>query len=81
MQILSAFNTLFEGVLMNEHIESFLNHYIDLAIAPEYAVLLTGEWGSGKTFFIKNFLESKKDDKKIIKSHLQIQPSSQANIF
>lgn len=66
MQILSAFNTLFEGVLMNEHIESFLNHYIDLAIAPEYAVLLTGEWGSGKTFFIKNFLESKKDDKKII---------------
>ncbi|ARU47669.1 hypothetical protein Sdiek1_0493 [Sulfurospirillum diekertiae] len=51
---------------MNEHIESFLNHYIDLAIAPEYAVLLTGEWGSGKTFFIKNFLESKKDDKKII---------------
>lgn len=51
---------------MNEHIEIFLNHYIDLAIAPEYAVLLTGEWGSGKTFFIKNFLESKKDDKKII---------------
>lgn len=51
---------------MNNHIESFLNHYIDLAIAPEYAVLLTGEWGSGKTFFIKNFLESKKDDKKII---------------
>lgn len=51
---------------MNEHIESFLNHYIDLAIAPEYAVLLTGEWGSGKTFFIKKFLESKKDDKKIL---------------
>lgn len=51
---------------MNEHIEIFLNHYIDLTVAPEYAVLLTGEWGSGKTFFIKNFLESKKDDKKII---------------
>jgi len=51
---------------MNDHIESFLNHYIDLSIAPEYAVLLTGEWGSGKTFFIKNFLESKKGDKKII---------------
>jgi len=51
---------------MNEHIESFLDHYIDLAVAPEYAVLLTGKWGSGKTFFIKNFLESKKDDKKII---------------
>lgn len=51
---------------MNEHIESFLNHYIDLSVAPEYAVLLTGEWGSGKTFFIKKFLESKKDDKKIL---------------
>ena len=44
---------------MNEHIESFLDHYIDLAVAPEYAVLLTGKWGSGKTFFIKNFLALK----------------------
>ncbi len=47
---------------MNNHINNFLEHYIDLQVSPEYAVLLSGEWGSGKTFFINSFLENKKSE-------------------
>ncbi len=54
----------------NKHIENFLEYYIDLS-SPEYAVLLKGEWGSGKTFFIDKFIESNKPDKfKFIKISL-----------
>jgi hypothetical protein len=42
---------------LNEHIYDFLKHYISLEASPQYALLLAGKWGSGKTFFINNFLE------------------------
>ncbi len=35
----------------NKHIEDYLNFYFKLS-KPDFAVLLTGEWGSGKTWFI-----------------------------
>lgn len=41
----------------NDHIRKYLNHYIGLE-NPKYAVLLTGPWGSGKTHFIKKFIEN-----------------------
>jgi hypothetical protein len=41
---------------MNKHIEENLNHYIALE-NPEYAVLLSGKWGSGKTYFIDKYVE------------------------
>jgi len=40
----------------NEHIREFLNYYCGLPKEPQYAVLLTGLWGSGKTWFIKDFV-------------------------
>lgn len=40
----------------NTHIESFLDYYTALT-APHYAVLLTGKWGIGKTFFITRYME------------------------
>ncbi len=46
----------------NIHITQFLDYYIDSS-NPQYAVLLKGKWGSGKTHFIneyKNELDSKK---------------------
>ncbi|NOQ27969.1 MAG: hypothetical protein GQ564_21610 [Bacteroidales bacterium] len=46
---------------MNKHIEQYLDYYINLSIEPEYAILLRGNWGSGKTWFIKNYLEKKQD--------------------
>ena len=38
------------------HIENFLDYYTALT-APHYAVLLTGKWGIGKTFFITKYME------------------------
>lgn len=45
---------------MNSHIEEYLDYYVSLDITPEYAVMLRGKWGSGKTWFIKNYIEKKK---------------------
>jgi len=39
---------------MNTHIDKFLNYYYKLE-SPEYAVMLKGKWGSGKTHYIKKF--------------------------
>ena len=52
---------------MNKHIEKYLDLYLEREDV-EYATLLTGEWGCGKTFFIKNYIEkkSKKDEHKFI---------------
>lgn len=41
----------------NKHIEDYLKYYCYLSTPPEYAVLIKGLWGSGKTWFIKNFIE------------------------
>lgn len=41
----------------NEHIREYLNYYCSLLKEPQYAVLLTGQWGSGKTWFVENFIE------------------------
>jgi len=41
---------------MNEHIVDYLNYYIELE-NPQYAVLLIGNWGCGKTYFIKNLIK------------------------
>jgi len=41
---------------MNKHIEENLNYYISQK-DPEYAILLSGKWGSGKTFFIDKYIE------------------------
>lgn len=38
----------------NQHITEFLNYYIKLP-NPQYAVLLKGKWGSGKTYFINQY--------------------------
>lgn len=48
----------------NEKTFRLLEYYCGLEKAPEYAVLLTGVWGSGKTWFITDFLEKYFSDKK-----------------
>lgn len=40
----------------NNHVREFLKYYCNLPKEPQYAVLLTGLWGSGKTWFIKDFI-------------------------
>lgn len=43
----------------NKHIEEFLNYYTDdeKLKNPQYAVLLKGKWGSGKTHFINEYIK------------------------
>lgn len=43
--------------MSNQHITQFLNYYIKLP-NPQYAVLLKGKWGSGKTHFINEYRKS-----------------------
>ncbi len=46
---------------LNEHIDRFLDYYCDLE-SPEYAVMLKGKWGSGKTYYINNFIKRLKEE-------------------
>ena len=40
----------------NKHVREFLKYYCSLPKEPQYAVLLTGLWGSGKTWFVDDFV-------------------------
>jgi len=42
---------------VNNHIRDYLDYYCGLD-APDYAVLLSGKWGSGKSHFISQFQET-----------------------
>ena len=46
---------------INSHIETYLDYYCDLSHAPGFAVLLQGQWGSGKTWFINKYREKLKE--------------------
>lgn len=48
--------------MSNEHISQFLDYYIKLP-NPQYAVLLKGKWGSGKTHFINKYKDKLKENK------------------
>ena len=51
----------------NKHIKEYLNNYLNEEQSPDYAVLITGCWGSGKTYFIRQYLGG---DRKEIKDWL-----------
>lgn len=42
----------------NKHIWDYLKYYVAFPHPPQYAVLLNGPWGIGKTFFLKRFLDT-----------------------
>lgn len=46
----------------NKHIKEFLDMYLLPSTKHDYAVLITGCWGSGKTHYIKNYLLGCKTD-------------------
>jgi hypothetical protein len=57
---------------MNKHITEYLDYYIKIK-NPQYAVLLIGKWGCGKTYYIKNLIkewnthDKQKDSEVILK--------------
>jgi len=46
---------------INKHIQDYLEYYYLFDQEPEYAVLLKGKWGTGKTWFIKKTLQNLTD--------------------
>jgi hypothetical protein len=54
---------------MNDHIINYLDYYVELE-NPQYAVLLIGNWGCGKTYFIKDIIrkweEPENDENKVV---------------
>lgn len=50
----------------NKHIEEYFDYYFDGKKFFEYAILLNGAWGSGKTWFVKQYIDkTQKKDKKV----------------
>lgn len=47
--------------LLNDHIKEYLEYYISTQSNPEFAILLKGKWGSGKSWFIRNFIDKHQD--------------------
>lgn len=41
----------------NSHITAFLDYYCEVSPSPQYAVLIKGLWGSGKTWFINKYTQ------------------------
>ena len=56
----------------NKHIEEFLEHYFKLSSPPQYAVLLKGKWGVGKTWFLKEIMASLHNPDYRVKTHLYV---------
>jgi hypothetical protein len=46
----------------NDNINDFLDYYFKFEQAPEYAVMIKGAWGSGKSWFVKKSLERLKQN-------------------
>lgn len=55
----------------NQHIIDYLDYYINLETSPEFAVLIRGVWGVGKTHLVKKIIvEQEKNGKKFLKVSL-----------
>lgn len=65
----------------NAHLTEYLSYYCDREGRPEYAVLVKGEWGTGKTYIIKNFIQNhtKEDQRFLYVSLYGINSMSQIN--
>lgn len=56
---------------MNEPISQYLNKYIENP-DPQYAIMLKGDWGCGKSFFIQNWIERYKS--RLKKGEIELEP-------
>ncbi|WP_298772476.1 P-loop NTPase fold protein [uncultured Fibrobacter sp.] len=49
---------LIKACSLNKHVDDFLDYYLNRCLEPDFAVLLKGMWGCGKSFYIKNYLNT-----------------------
>lgn len=47
---------------INKHVDDFLDYYYSFNLPPEYAVLIKGAWGTGKSWFIQQTLDRLKEN-------------------
>jgi len=60
---------------INHNVIEYLDYYIDYELDnPQFAVMLTGKWGCGKTFFIKNELQKWKNKDVVSDEELKRNP-------
>ncbi len=50
-----------QGDRVNSDVETYLDYYCQLSHAPGFAILLKGQWGAGKTWFINRYSEKLKE--------------------
>ena len=43
---------------MNKHVKEYIEYYCKLKTSPEYALLLKGAWGCGKTFLVEETIKT-----------------------
>jgi hypothetical protein len=69
-QLTKTFNLNHAGATMKDNntlIFEYLTDYLNMKTSPNFAVMIKGEWGSGKTWFIKDYVEKMKTlEKKLI---------------
>lgn len=53
--------------MINNHVTDFLEYYCKLPVAPEYAILIKGSWGSGKSYLVDQFLQDFQEKNKDFK--------------
>lgn len=47
----------------NQHVWDYLKYYVSLRQPPQFAILIDGAWGIGKTYLIKTFLKEQFPEK------------------
>ena len=52
-----------QGDRVNSDVETYLDYYCQLSHAPGFAILLKGQWGAGKTWFINRYSEKLKKER------------------
>ena len=60
-QVSSANNQYISEV--NKDIEEYLNYYCNLTNSPQFAILIKGKWGCGKSWFINQYIQKQKGKK------------------
>lgn len=52
--------------MANSHIDQYLEDYVKLAVSPQYAVMLIGEWGAGKSHYLEKLRKKLIDEQRQI---------------
>lgn len=53
-------------MINNSHIKEYLDYYLKSEDRLDFSVLLNGEWGCGKTWFIQQYIDKHKESEKFL---------------